>query len=131
MPSIVSNLLAAVSACGNRNTHAIELEALSFDVVQQSVMSWIKPVAARVVVFHRYGDPVAEVKSFIEVGTNRNLPFREVIDKKTSPWLQHSYALRKPMFAPIQVVFLRMRIADPVSSIVFSKIKRRIRKNQV
>lgn len=94
MPSVVTKFLAAVSAGRNRNTQAIELKVLSFDIVQQAVMSGIKPVAARIVVFHRYRNPVAELKPLIQVCSNGDLPFRDIIDEQTSPRFQDSNAFR-------------------------------------
>src|SRR5208282_4419813 len=107
VPTIVLDILAAMSAHGNRNSHCVSIEDprhLPFYVIKQPVVTRRQTLWYRQAV--RFVDryPVLERKCRIrvEMGPIGDQPFRQVVNEKGTTWCEDSCCFIKPRKTPSQ-----------------------------
>jgi len=109
----------------------LERLRFSLSVVEQTVMAWMETPWDRETCRYFDSDPVPKVHPKLsEICSEKNVPFRQVVKKKSAPWLYYSNALRDPGFAPLKIHFIRfLVIAAP--SILLAQIKWGVSKNGI
>jgi hypothetical protein len=76
-------------------------------------------------------NPMAEVHpKFRQICSEKNVPFRQVVEEESPTWLYHSNTFGNPRFAPLKIRCIRFLIIAALA-ILLAQIERRISENGV
>lgn len=132
MSPVVLDVLAAVPALRDRQSHAVESRRGPFRKVKQRVMGGVKLPSPWEGPFHRYGDPMAEFHPApFQMNCQVTGPLRQVIDENAAARPHYPDAFVDPAVAPVEVFVLVEAVKVGPVPIVLAQVERRVGKNGV
>lgn len=129
--AVVLDLASAVTAGLDGGADSAEGVGLPFGEIKQAVMGRIEPAGNRQGEFDVDRNPVTKRHpAFRQMSAQKDVPFRQVVNKQGAARFQNSHALVEPFPAPGYVIFFRTAIINP-APIFLRQIEGRIGKDGI
>src|SRR5262249_12936890 len=101
----------------------IESLGLALSVIEQRVVSRIQPSRYWKTPLLLDSDPVPKLQPHLpEIGTERNVPFWQIVQEERPAGLQHTLALGKPAPGPSQILVLAA-VVRTTSAVLLTKVE--------
>ena len=109
-----------------------EVTRLPLCVIQECVVSRVKPSAPYESIFHPHGNPMTKLQSLVQDCGSSDGPAREMVEEQDSAWPQYTHRLsERSRQKPLVVSFGQAISSVTVLPVLLAQIKRRVEEHNV